>query len=238
MENRRKRRTKADIENCIMEVATKIIGEKGFAELKVTEIARQAQIEPIVFYNRYADLTEFVDEYVKKYDYWFSNIVSEYKNTLDKQEKHNKLLASLFESLLQNKVMQQLLRWELATNNDTTKRTARLREFHTMPLSDEYSSLFSDSQIDIVAISALIVGGLYYLILHKDLAPFSNIDINTPEGKARIEKATIYLSDLLFTEKSKKNEIEIVAKKMKHRGIDMEIIAECTGLSVSLIERL
>lgn len=98
MENRRKRRTKADIENCIMEVATKIIGEKGFAELKVTEIARQAQIEPIVFYNRYADLTEFVDEYVKKYDYWFSNIVSEYKNTLDKQEKHNKLLASLFES--------------------------------------------------------------------------------------------------------------------------------------------
>ena len=32
---------------------------------------RQAEIEPVQFYNRYDDLNKFIDEYVKKLDYWF-----------------------------------------------------------------------------------------------------------------------------------------------------------------------
>ena len=30
--------------------------------------------------------------------------------------------------------MQELLKWELASNNETSQRTAQLRELHTLPL--------------------------------------------------------------------------------------------------------
>ena len=42
---------------------------------------RQAEIEPVQFYNRYADLNKFIDEYVKKYEYWFSDIVKSQKQS-------------------------------------------------------------------------------------------------------------------------------------------------------------
>ena len=66
MKERRKRRSAKDIKESIINAAT---------NLTVTGIMRQAEIEPVQFYNRYDDLNKFIDEYVKKYDYWFSDIV-------------------------------------------------------------------------------------------------------------------------------------------------------------------
>lgn len=75
MKERRKRRSAKDIKESIINAATHLIETEGFSNLTVTGIMRQAEIEPVQFYNRYDDLNKFIDEYVKKYDYWFSDIV-------------------------------------------------------------------------------------------------------------------------------------------------------------------
>ena len=38
------------------------------------------------------------------------------------------ILVGLFQSLSENKIMQELLKWELANNTETSQRTAQLRE--------------------------------------------------------------------------------------------------------------
>ena len=68
--------------------------------------------------------------------------------------------------------MLELLRWEIAEGNETTVRTAMLREMHTFPLAKIYEEKFKD--IDISAISALIIGGIYYLNLHRDRSKFDS----------------------------------------------------------------
>lgn len=234
--NKRKNRTKKEIEQCIMNAAVNLIEDKGFLKLAVTSICKEAHIEPITFYKRYKDLAEFMDEFVKRYDYWFSDIVKTYSIDKDKKEKYLVLMHSLFKSLKENKCMQQLLRWELSERNGTTTRTANLREIHTLPLVNEYRELFSKTSVDIAAISSLIVGGIYYIILHNRLGHFCDIDINTEEGEERICNAIEYLSNKLFSETSISHELINIIWKMKQNNISLEIIANCTGVPVETIK--
>ena len=67
MKERRKRRSAKDIKESIINAATHFkLKLKVFSNLTVTGIMRQAEIEPVQFYNRYDDLNKFIDEYVKK----------------------------------------------------------------------------------------------------------------------------------------------------------------------------
>lgn len=138
MKERRKRRSAKDIKESIINAATHLIETEGFSNLTVTGIMRQAEIEPVQFYNRYDDLNKFIDEYVKKYDYWFSDIVKSQKQSSNDKALYMNILVGLFQSLSENKIMQELLKWELANNNETSQRTAQLRELHTLPLCQKF----------------------------------------------------------------------------------------------------
>ena len=221
---RRKRRSNKEIEDAIIEVATQSIIEKGFNGITATGIMQKASIEPVQFYRRYNDLNGFIDEYVKKFDYWFSDVAKSYSNINDDKEH--------------NKIMQQLLIWELTEHNPTSIRTARLRELHTLPLCSKYSKIFEKSDIDIVAISAFLIGGIYYLILHKDLSTFSGIDLNKKEDKERLYRAIEQLSDMLFSFTYPSKESIEIAKKMKADNISTEKIMKYTKLSEELINSL
>lgn len=232
---KRRRRTNSNIEESIMKAAIELIEDKGFLELAVTSITRKAKIEPVVFYNRYNNLTDFMDKFVKKYDYWFDEATKTNYTYDDMKNKYVNILSSLLKSLKTNKVMQQLLRWELSTNNEITQRTSQLREINTLPLVKEYTSYFSNTSLDIAAISSLIIGGIYYLTLHSNLTMFSQIDINSEEGEKRICKAIECLSDLLFIKNPAVNSSIEIIQKMKQNNISIEIISDCTGIPKEII---
>lgn len=82
--------------------------------------------------------------------------------------------------------MQELLRWEIATKDKNSIRTAKLRELHTLPLCKKFADAFAETEIDIVAISALIIGGIYYMILHCELSEFSGINLNNEQDRERM----------------------------------------------------
>lgn len=236
--SRRKRRSAEDIEKAIMEVATRLIKEKGFNGLTATGIMQQAAIEPVQFYRRYTDLNGFIDEYVKRFDYWFSDVTKPYSNTGKNKEQYEQIVNGLLDALMENKIMQELLRWEVADCNETSRRTARLRELHTLPLCAQYAEVFKDSDIDIVAVSALLIGGIYYLVLHKELAPFSKIDVNAEADRERIHKAIRGLSELLFDSLKPSAETIRIAREMKQDHIPVEKIAQYTKLSEEQIASL
>lgn len=234
----KKRRSNEDIEKNITDAATSLIKKKGISGLLVTDIIKDAKIEPVVFYKRYENLLDFINHFVKKYDYWFSDVIQKSKASECDKKLYNNIMANLLRSLKSNIVMQQILKWELATDNDIARRTAQLREFHTLPIAKEYEKKFEQSSIDIVAISSLIVGGIYYLVLHSHLSTFSGIDINSENGEKRIFNALNYLTELLFEEKSENTKIINIAIKMKKNNIDIETISSCTELPIDIIKIL
>lgn len=196
------RRTKATIIEDIRKAAVESILKRGFSGSLVSEIIKKAKIEPVVFYNRYQNLEEFFSEFVKGYDYWFSDVAKEANKQETPHDQFIALIEGLQECMIEKSVMQELIRWEIAEGNDITKRTASIREMFTLPLAEKYDDLFKNSGIDFVAIATIIISGLYYLYLHKDRSTFCNIDMNTEEGRNRVNQAIKFLSELLFSKRN------------------------------------
>lgn len=196
------RRTKATITENIRKAAVESVLKRGFSGSLVSEIIKKAKIEPVVFYNRYQNLEEFFSEFVKGYDYWFSDVAKEANKLETPHDQFIALIEGLQECMIEKSVMLELIRWEIAVDNDITKRTASIREMFTLPLAEKYVDLFKNSGIDFVAIATIIVSGLYYLYLHKDRSTFCNIDMNTEEGRNRVNQAIKFLSELLFSKRN------------------------------------
>lgn len=202
---RRPRRTKEDIEKSINDAAVDLIGRKGFAGVQLSDITRQADIEPVVFYNRYKNLDEFYDEFVKKYDYWVAQGIKRQDTPEDEalptKDYCKKVLIGLISDLRDDKIMREILRWEISSANPVTERTAMLREMLNMQLVFRFKKLFreSDSSIDIAVLSALMVGGIYYLFLHRDRSTFCGLDLNDPGDIERMKKTVDAIVDLAFS---------------------------------------
>ncbi len=160
---RRPKRTKAQIDECINHAAVAEIVEKGFSDTILYGIIKRAKIEPVVFYNRYKSLELFYDEFVKGKDYWFVDLLKEIDEPQLSRIELTKILVSLIDALDKDSVMLELLRWEVASENPTTRRSAALREFHTLPLAKDYENLFKNTEVDMLSLCALVIGGIYYL---------------------------------------------------------------------------
>jgi len=222
---KRYRRTNVDIQADIIKAAESLIKKKGFASMLVTELIKKARIEPLVFYNRYDNLSEFYDEFVKKYDYWFKDVLTGIQFPTDSELGYISIFKDVQKALQNKSVMLELLRWEIAEGNETTVRTAMLREMHTLPLVNIYEAKFKT--IDISAMSALIIGGIYYLNLHRDRSKFAEIDLNTEQGQKRIERALEDFGRMIFHHQELTDYKRTVAEKMKGKGISDKIINEC-----------
>lgn len=192
------RRTKATIIEDIRKAAVESVLQHGFSGSLVSEIIKKAKIEPIVFYHRYQNLEDFFSEFIKEYDYWFSDVAKKANKQETPYKQFIALVEGLQECLIEKSVMQELIRWEVSEKNDITKRTASIREIFTLPLAEKYDNLFRDSRVDFVAIATIIISGLYYLYLHRELSTFCNIDMNTEEGRNRINQAIRFISKPLF----------------------------------------
>lgn len=198
---RRPRRSKADIEDAIHKVAVSQIKKKGFSLALVTDIVKRAKIEPVVFYNRYKNLDEFYDTFVKDYDYWLSDLVRDSIENIDSEEAYSNVIEKILNNLLSDDIMTELLRWEVAEGNNITERTARLRTMHAVDIFRNYEEKHAGIGIDVTAVSALLVAGIYYMLLHKDRSSMIGIDINQAAGKRRIVNAIREISRLIFQEK-------------------------------------
>lgn len=229
---KRYRRTKADIENSIKKAARSIILKKGFSGMTVLDIIKHARIEPITFYTRYRNLEEFYDSFVREYDYWFNDVLKMSQDKACTQDRYIEIFRNLFECLKENSVMLELLRWEVNEANAVTKRSAMNREVQTLPLTSLYGNQFKDNNIDFVAISALLIAGVYYLNLHRKCSPFCGIDISTEDGRRRLLNAIEVLTDKMFKERDaiqqRHNDmITAIADRMRQRGFSKEDIFFC-----------
>ncbi len=196
---RKPRRTKAVIEQAVMDAVHSLIEEVGFNKVTLTGIAARAQIEPTVFYRRYTNLDQLFEEYTHKYDYWLAGIAELMPPDLSDEDSMKWILLNLVRALHKNRGMQQLLIWELSDDNPVTRRTATLREKINESLIRELEKRFDMTGVDMSVLAALIISGIYYLILHRNMSTFCNVDFSSKSGRDRLEKTIDHLVSILFS---------------------------------------
>lgn len=224
---RRQRRTKADIEAAIQKAAIVQIKKKGFVRALVTDIVKRAKIEPIVFYNRFKNLEEFYDAFVKRYDYWISDLTRSFNSGLDSEAGYVEAMQTLLDALLSDSLMIELLRWEVAEGTSITERTAKLREIDFNSIIERYESSVCSNNIDGVAISAIMIAGIYFMVLHKDRSTFAGIDLNSPQGKERLKNAFGQLGKVLYSLKKDDDKRRKLTECLRREGLSQDAIDRC-----------
>jgi hypothetical protein len=86
---------------------------------------------------------------------------------------------------------------------------------------------FKDSGLDINVISATIISGIYYLVLHRKRSLFCDVDFNSKVGRERLQYGVNQLSILLFSAINKQNDFEAIAERLRTEGVNEELIAKC-----------
>lgn len=200
-------REKARTMNKLIMAVGKVIQKQGYAGLNIANICKEAGLDRRLVYTYFGSLDNLVETYIKQKDYWKSDAKETITTILEenaelKSEDIVKLLQGQFDAVLKDKTLQKIIHWELGEKNKVLRKVSDSREVLGEKLFKLTEPHFEEKGIDIRAILALQIGGLYYLSLHakSNGSLFCGIDINQTDGKERISKALEKVVELCYND--------------------------------------
>lgn len=236
---RNKRRTNVQLDIDVMRELEKLVREYGFGNVNITTLMKNAGLEPNVFYRRYGSIEHLYGILAKEYDFWIHNTIDlPTLNKLGDKKFFSKTLKKLYKDLSNNEIMQKLLLWELTTDNQSTRRAAQIRDTMNLNLITYYEKLFEPLKINIKGIAALFIGGLYYLVLHRERAEICTINFNTAAGEHSFYETIDNLTDMLFEKLEVYNEKKEIALRMADEGISESLMCKLLNISKNELKKM
>ncbi|MVN91503.1 TetR/AcrR family transcriptional regulator [Mucilaginibacter aquatilis] len=179
----------------LIEAVGELLKNEGYKSLGVNRIARQAGVSKKLIYRYFGNVDHLIEAYVVENDYWltfsksFKQLEAE-SDTLQVKQFITDLLQNQFKYFLKEDEMQRLILWEISGNSELMKSIHRAREAKAQLLLDITEARFQNKNVNFRALAALLVGGIYYTILHANSngSIFCDIDIHSSEGQNEILK--------------------------------------------------
>ncbi|MBD1432662.1 TetR/AcrR family transcriptional regulator [Sphingobacterium sp. DN00404] len=173
----------------------KVLQKYTYAGLTITNIAKESGLNPKLIYLYFGNLDGLIEEYILEKDFWAGKLKTQITELVESSKSlrakdANDLFQLQFDSFLKDKSMQRIIHWEMGVKNKLLRKIADEREEVGKNALDLISTQFKNTDVDIQATLAIILGGIYYLTLHakNNGSTVGGIDINEDEGRERIEK--------------------------------------------------
>lgn len=180
-----RRRTAKEIENDIFKVVSNIVLRDGLSAVSIKQVAKESRTDVSVLTRRFTDDNGLIKAYTSKFDYFINDVLCSIDmSSCSVIEYFHRMATNLVTNLYQNKEMQEVMLWELSVNNKLTRKSARSRENTLQEIMLNISSKIRlDMGVDPRALLAVLVGGLYYLILRGNQSTFCGIEWNSKKGR-------------------------------------------------------
>lgn len=239
-ENKRQRRTHKELTDQLFSAISKMLSNQMFREIGINDLALEAKVEKNFIYKHYNELDGLLREYVLKNEYWGKTVLdSSTYETKSEKEIFNIVLQGLFKSFSENVDFQNIIRWEIASSNEYVKTNARRREKDGNELIDHFAKYQEKHpEKDILCACALMVAGVYYLILHKDISTFCGIDFTKKSECKRIPAVLAQITDFYFDENASSGKIYKIASRLLIKGMSIEEVASITELSINSVKQI
>ena len=235
----RNRRTNEQIDKEVISELEKLVAEYGFGNVNLSALMKAANIEANVFYRRYGSMENLYDRLAKQYDFWINDTIDVSSlNILGPKKFFAETFKTLYRNLSDNTVMQKLLLYEMSVINETTKRTAETRDIMNLNLIAFYDNLFKPAKINIKSIASILIGGIYYLILHKECAKICTIDYKTKEGENAFSEGIDFLTDIIFDRLEMYDRDKKAIRQMISDGISESKICKYMGINKNDLKTL
>jgi AcrR family transcriptional regulator len=157
--------------------------EKGFNGLGVNKIATLAGVSKPMVYQYFGSFSGLLKAYISGKDSWvpyFKSLNLPDKPTTDDLKNiFVKMLQDQFRYFHQEKEMQRLIHWQVSEYNPLMRATCEVREKEGLRLLDMVDGHFRNSGVSLKAVLALLVGGVYFNVLHDsaDAGTMAGIDL-------------------------------------------------------------
>jgi AcrR family transcriptional regulator len=178
----------------LLEAVGRILSEQGFRGLKTNEIARHVGKDKNLVRYYFENLAGLEKAYINEKDYWppfFERFRIDGTSTkADIEKLFTELMQENFRFFLGNPEMQQIILWQISEANPLLKHISEQREIEGAKLLELTDPYFNDTGISFRTILALLLGGIYYLVLHAkyNKSTVSGIDVNRAEDRAALLK--------------------------------------------------
>jgi AcrR family transcriptional regulator len=200
-----KTRDKETTKQKLIDAVGVILERDGFQGFGINAIAKEAGVDKVLIYRYFGDLDSLLECFVDQNDF-FSSMMEQLgsdltiKNRDDLVETGKRIFRDQLRQARNNKYLQKILLWELNQQNKVTQKTAENRENQAVELINRMEPIIDFRELDVPAISALIAGGIYYLVLRSATVDvFNGVDLKSEQGWARITKAIELLMNVLKT---------------------------------------
>lgn len=146
------------------------LAECGYHGLTLNKIAVAAGVSKPMAYEYFANFNGLLKAYISGKDSWvayFQSLELPAQPTVEEM-KHCfiKMLQDQFRYFHQDREMQKLVHWQVSEYNPLMRATCENREREGKRLLDLVDGHFRNSGVSLKAVLALLVGGIYFNVLH------------------------------------------------------------------------
>ncbi|RYX90766.1 TetR/AcrR family transcriptional regulator [bacterium] len=110
-----------------------IIRSKGFSGIRISKVARLAEVDRKLFYRYFGSIDKLIEAYIIENDYWMLfaehlNVISKDIQSLESQAMIIQILQELFKFFSSDKEMQNLMLLELSGAHAMLQSIPNVRE--------------------------------------------------------------------------------------------------------------
>lgn len=200
-----KHRDKEQTKRKLLQAVGEIIIEKGYSGLGVNKIASKAGVDKKLIYRYFGDGNTLVETYILEKDYWlgFADKLQEF-NAIKTPDQAKEIISAMLERqftfLYEEEAMQHMVLEELTSKSPLMTSICNIRGNIGASLLQHTDPHFKDSEVNFRAVSALLLSGIYYLVLQAKIngGTICGIDINCTEGREEITKTIRHIIEWAY----------------------------------------
>lgn len=185
-------------EKRLLIAVSQIIENEGFIKIGVNKVAKQAKCDKVLIYRYFGGLEGLLSTWAKENDFYtlaylnYSERIVKVESTEDIIKLTQSVLLEQLNFLRTNKLMQELLAWELS-GNSSFRSIQDEREKNGFKLQEELEKKLGKESKDARMFITILIASINYIVLAtRQYRLFNGIDFSNQEAwelfKQAIEK--------------------------------------------------
>ena len=199
METKNSGKDKERTKQRLIEAVGSLLRTKGFQQVKVNEVAAEAQVSKILIYRYFGGIDGLIDAYIRQKDFWISYQL-EKETREDIQLAIKQMYREQIQSMRADQAFRELHLKELADKKPLSDEIEKIRESNGIQLIEKVQEITQKPKGEVAALASILGGAITYLHLYEAMRDeYNGIDLKSEEGWEQIAQGCDLLIDLWFS---------------------------------------